>query len=446
MATMETAGLLSTLGKLRHLQDGETVVIHAGRVLTGRLKGERELADQAIVIESGAITAVAPWAGFTVPDGVTVIDASDRTVMPGMIETHVHVTGEWAHDPHGTHLEPFGEARAIRGLLDTWAVMNGGFTSIFSMGHGHPSMVSSIKALVEKEGLPGPRIYHCGWALSQTAGHGHVRDWDYELVKELKPRAKFVDGPWEVRSVVRENLGNGADFTKLYSGEGGFTAGPYIGRRLDFTAEEIQAATDESHRLGFQVSSHCMTIEHVRHAVDNGVDRVEHGPVGYDPTFIPYLLEKGATWCPTLSQLHWGLAETTKRGLSQAQVEKIKGGIIGRVRMIQEGLDAGLTIGFGTDNRMRPKAGQNAIELKIMTDNGIAPLDVIAIATSQAAKLVGLDANLGIIEPGKLADLLVVNGNPAEDITALVDHTRIEQILTSPRKVNPRAFHARAEA
>jgi imidazolonepropionase-like amidohydrolase len=379
-----------------------------------------------------------------VPDDVPVLDVSDRTVMPGMIETHCHVTGEWAHDPHGTHLEPFPESRVLRGLLDTWAVFDAGFTTLFSMGHGHPNMVAAIKSMIDNEGFPGPRVYHCGWALSQTAGHGHIREWDYEIVKHLKPRSLFADGPYALRAAVRENLGNGASFTKIYAGEGGFTASPYIARRLDFTDEEIQAITDETHRLGFQVSSHCMSIEHVKHAVDNGVDRVEHGPVGYDAEFIPLLKERGSTWCPTLSQLYWGYQEREKRKLSAAQVKRIEDGIVGRCQMIQEALDSGVIVGFGTDNRMRPKAGRNAIELQVMADNGIAALDIVSIATIDAARLVGLDEHLGSVETGKLADLIVVNGNPDENVSVLTVPANIEKMITAPRKINPAAFPRQA--
>lgn len=441
MAVSELANILGTLSKLQQMGDGDKLVIHAGRVLTGLRTGPRVLQDQAVVIDAGTITEIADWASFTAPEGVAVLDASDRTLMPGMIETHVHVTGEWAHDPHGTHLEPFGEARAIRGLLDAWAVFNAGFTSLFSMGHGHPNAVAAIKSMIDNEGLPGPRIYHCGWALSQTAGHGHVREWNYELVKQIKPRSLFADGPYALRAAVRENLGCGASFTKLYAGEGGYTASPYVARRLDFTDEEIQAITDESHRLGFQVSAHCMSLEHVKHAVNNGVDRVEHGPVGYDPAFVPLLKERGSTWCPTLSQLYWGYQEREKRKLSAAQVTRIEEGIVGRCRMIQEALDAGVTVGMGTDNRMRPKAGQNAIELRMMAENGIAPLDIVSIATSLAAKLVGLDEKLGSVETGKLADLLIVDGNPGEEISVLTDTSKIERIISAPVKINPIAMH-----
>lgn len=446
MAVSETANMLGLLNKLQQVSDGERLVIHAGRVLTGLRTGPRVLQDQAIVIDGGVIKEIADWGSYSVSEGVATLDATDRTVMPGMIETHVHVTGEWAHDPHGTHLEPFGAARALRGLLDTWAVFNAGFTSLFSMGHGHPNAVAAIKSMIDNEGLPGPRVYHCGWALSQTAGHGHIREWNYELVKQIKPRSLFADGPYALRAAVRENLGCGASFTKIYAGEGGYTASPYVARRLDFTDEEIQAITDESHRLGFQVSAHCMSLEHVKHAANNGVDRVEHGPVGYDAEFVPLLKERGSTWCPTLSQLYWGLAEREKRKLSAAMVKRIEEGIVARCRMIQEALDAGVVVGMGTDNRMRPKAGQNAIELQIMAENGIDRLDILSIATSLAAKLVGLDAHVGSVETGKLADLLVVNGNPADDIAVLTDPTKIERIISTPVKINPSAFHGQRGA
>ena len=439
MSRSALAAIQSLTDKLTPLEHDDRVVIRAGRLATGLVAGDRVLENQAVVIEEGRIVSVAPWNPDTIFPGTDVIDAGDKTVMPGLIETHCHVTGEWAHDPHGTHLEPFAETRVLRGLLDAWAVFGAGFTTLFSMGHGHPNAVAAIKTMVDKEGFPGPRIYHCGWALSQSAGHGHIREWDYEVVKQLRPRSAFADGPYALRGIVRENLGKGADFTKLYAGEGGYTASPYVSRRLDFTQEEIQAITDESHRLGFQVAAHCMTMRHVQHAVWNGVDRVEHGPVGYDAGFVPLLKERGASWCPTLSQLHWALAEQEKRGLAAPMVKKIEDAIVGRCRMIQEALDANVTIGFGTDNRMRPKAGQNAIELQIMADNGIAPLDVISIATQLAARLTRLDEHLGTVEAGKLADLIIVDGDPTTDIEVLTRPDRIVQIFKSPVRVVPAA-------
>ncbi|HET9072935.1 MAG TPA: amidohydrolase family protein, partial [Solirubrobacteraceae bacterium] len=365
-----------------------------------------------------------------------------QTVMPGLIETHLHVTGEWPHDPHGTHLEPFPESRVLRGLLDTWAVFTAGFTTMFSMGHGHPSFVSAIKQQIDREELPGPRIYHCGWALSQTAGHGNVGEWNYDLVERLRPRSAFADGPYALRALVRENVGLGADFIKLFAGEGGFTAPDYVARRLDFTDEEIRAITDEAHRMGFRVAAHCMSLAHARHAVENGVDRVEHGPVEYEPDFVPLLAEHGTSWCPTLSQLNWALLERERRRLAPAVVERIEGGIAGRCRMIQEALDRGVTVGFGTDNRMRPKAGRNGLEFTVMAEHGIAPLDAVSIGTQLAARLVGLEADLGTVEPGKLADLLVVDGDPSTDVGVLAQPERIARIITSHRRVYPQAVAA----
>lgn len=439
MTRSELGAIRQLTEKVRLLDAGTSLVIRAGTVVTGLTTGPRVLHDQAILIEDGTISALSDWDPAAVPDGVEVLDASSSTVMPGLIEAHCHVTGEWPHNPHATHIEPFPETRVLRGLLDVWAVLTAGFTTLFSMGHGHPNFVAAIKTMVDSEGLPGPRIYHCGWALSQTAGHGHVRDWNYEIVKQLKPRSAFADGPWELRAIVRENLGLGADFTKIFTGEGAYVAPDYIARRLDFTAEEIQAIADESHRLGFQVASHCMTLKHARHAVVNGVDRVEHGPVTYEAEFVPLLKEYGASWCPTLSQLNWGLLERERRGFDERTVARIEEALAARCRMIQEALDAGVTVGFGTDNRMRPKAGRNALELELMVRGGIAPLDAISIATSQAARLVGLDAHLGSVEPGKLADLIVVDGDPSKEIGILTEPGNIRQVLRSTQQVYPAA-------
>jgi len=354
-----------------------------------------------------------------------------------LIEGHCH--GHWRAstcDPHATHLEAVGDARVLRGLLDVWAVMNEGFTTVFSMGHGNPNHAAAIREAVNGEGFPGPRIYHCGWAISQTAGHGNVREWSYDLVKSLKPRSLFADGPYQLRAVVRQNLGCGADFIKIYSGEGGFTAPENISRRLDFTSEEIQAIVDEAHRQGFRVASHCMTLAHAIHAAENGVDRVEHGPVLYEPGFVHMLRDTGASWCPTVSQLWWALVERESRRLSESMVSRLERGLADRARTIVEALEAGVTVGFGTDNRMRPKAGRNALEFQLMASHGVPTLDVISIGTVLAARMVGLEPHLGTVEEGKLADLIVVDGDPEKEIAVLTQPERITRILKSYRQVH----------
>lgn len=401
--------------------------------------------DQLLVIESGRISSIESETKAALGHLPTerVIDARSGTLLPGLIETHCHVTGEWPEDPHATHLEPFPEARVIRGMVDAWAVLMGGFTTLFSMGHGHPSYVAALKTLVDDEGFPGPRIFHCGWALSQTAGHGHVREWNYDLVAALRVRSAFADGATELRAMVRENLGTGAEFIKLFAGEGGYTAPPHISRRLNFSAEELGAVTNEAHRMGFRVAAHCMTLDHVRHALENGVDRIEHGPTVYEPQFVPLLLEHGASWCPTLSQLHWGLEERDKRGFDDKMVARIERALDARCEMIAEALRQGVTVGFGTDNRMRPKAGQNGIEFRLMVERGVTPGEAVSIATRRAAVLVGLGDDLGTIESGKVADMILVDGDPLTDVATVSDPGSITRVFRSPVRVRPQPSRRR---
>jgi imidazolonepropionase-like amidohydrolase len=420
------------LGKLLSADPGERLVLRAGTLLTGLLSGARVLSDQAVLVEDGFISQVVPWREFAAPAGIEVIDASLGTVMPGLIEGHCHITGEFAHDPHMTHLEPFPETRVVRGLLDVWAVMDQGFTTLVSMGHGHPNHVAAIKTMVDREGLPGPRIYHPGWALSQSGGHGVVTGWNYEIVKILKPRSIFADGDG-VRVAVRENIGCGADFVKIYAGEGWPIASEDVLRRLDFTDEEIRMVVDEAHRQGYRVVAHTMTFPQAHHAVSNGVDRVEHGPYKYEPEFVPMLQETGAYWCPTLSHLHWFFTERDRLGLTKEVADRMEHGLVARARMVKEALEAGVTVCFGTDNRMRPKAGQNGLEFKLLVDHGIDPLDAISMATILGARAAGLENTLGSLEPGKLADVIVVEGDPLSDISVLNDSSRITRILKSYR-------------
>lgn len=402
-------------------------------------------ADQVVTVDGGRVTSIEPAATPIDLPADRVLDIPSGTLLPGMIETHCHVTGEWVSDPHATHLEPFPEARVLRGMVDAWAVLLGGFSTLFSMGHGHPNYVSALKTLIDDEHFPGPRVYHCGWALSQTAGHGHVREWNYDLVASLRVRSAFADGPTALRALVRENVGTGAEFIKLFAGEGGYTAPPHIARRLNFTPEELQAVTNEAHRMGVRVAAHCMSLDHARHAVENGVDRVEHGPIVYEPEFVPMLAEHGASWCPTLSQLHWGIEERAKRGLSAEAVARIERALDARCRMISEALDAGVTVGFGTDNRMRPKAGQNGIEFRLMTDRGISPAAALSIATRRAARLVGVDGDLGTLEVGKVADMIVVDGDPLTDVACIATPDHIQRVFRSPVRVRPAAPRVRRD-
>ncbi|HEX7002945.1 MAG TPA: amidohydrolase family protein [Trueperaceae bacterium] len=428
--------LASVQEKVRLLSAGRTA-IRASQMIADAESGE-VLRDHTLVIEGGLVREVVPSDSFEIPQDVEVMDVPSGTLLPGLIETHCHVTGEWSEDPHATHLEPFPEARVIRGMVDAWAVLTAGFTSIYSMGHGHPNYVAALKSLIDDERFPGPRIHHCGWAISQTAGHGHVREWNYELASSLKVRSTFADGEAALRAVVRENIGTGAEFIKVFAGEGGYTAPSHISRRLDFSGAELRAVTDEAHRLGYRVASHCMTLEHVRHALTNGVDRIEHGPTVYEPDFVPILQENQAAWCPTLSQLHWGLEERVKRGFDTATTRRIEAALDARCRMIVEALEAGVVVGFGTDNRMRPKAGRNGIEFRLMVERGIQPGTALALATSNAARLVGVDDQLGSIRPGMVADLIVVNGNPLQDIEAVSERENIVQVLRSPVRVRPK--------
>lgn len=418
--------------KLRLMGPGQKAVIHAGTLITGLASGNRVLRDQVVVVEDGLIAEVAPWRDFVLPDGVEVLDASGSTVMPGLIEGHFHVTGELAEDPHMTHLESFPETRVLRGLLDVWAVMEQGFTTVFSMGHGHPNHVAAIKTMVDREGLPGPRIFHPGWALSQSGGHGKVTGWNYDIVKILRPRSTFADGDG-VRVAVRENIGCGADFIKVYTGEGWPIASEEVLRRLGYTSDELQAIVDEAHRQGMLVVAHTMTLNQARHAVVNGIDRVEHGPYEYEPDFVPMLKEHGTIWCPTLSHLHWFAAEREHLKLTPQIVARMENGLVARARMLKEAIEAGVPVCFGTDNRMRPKAGQNGLEFELMVRQGVDPLDAISMATLWGAGAWGLDGLLGSVERGKLADLIVVDGDPLADIAILNDPGRITRVLKSFR-------------
>ena len=373
--------------------------------------------DATVVIEGDTIVAAGSDQGASQDSAsARVIDARGKTILPGLIEAHIHMG--WAHTS-GMWAELVSQgvtmhvSRAIRNGL---YALSQGITTVREAG-SKQGMSIDLRTAIESGIIAGPRIVACGLPIAITGGHG------YHYARE-------ADGPDEVRKAAREQLKAGADFIKLM-GNGGFT----LAHGDDVTTEqltraEMAAAVEEAHKAGRRVAVHASGTA-VGNAIASGVDSVEHAYF-LDPGDAREMAERGMFLVPTLLSLHTLAHYSAKWGRSEAPGRNAARILKQHERSFQVALEAGVRVATGTD-WVLDVAG----EVEIMVQYGLTPMQAIMAATATAAEVVGLGARAGTIVPGKLADLIVVDGNPLNSIGEL---RRVELVIKNGVVYEPRAL------
>jgi imidazolonepropionase-like amidohydrolase len=398
--------------------DGGRTVLRGGTVLDG-VGGVHRDAD--IVIEGSRIASVGP-AG-AVPGGARVLDAAGLTVLPGLIDAHIHFMGKMTTHESLAHLYPSPNLKMLRSAFQLYETLASGVTTVRALGHGVPEHTYALRAARAEGLIRGPRIQTSGWALSQSRGHGDVPGLPYEWVERNRPRAAFADGELECRRLVRRNFGEGADVIKVYSSDN--RTG-----RPDFTLDELTAIVDEAHRRGRPVATHAKTYEGVRNALLAGIDTIEHGTSEVHADLLDMMAERGAYLVPTLATVHRLAVEGHEWAASEATIERCKRELEGRQRVVEEAAKRGVQIVTGSDAAARGGYGLlSTRELALLVDSGLSTKQALAAATSVAARALRLDDHIGVVAPGKAADLLVVDGDPLTEIGLLQDRTRLRLIL-----------------
>ncbi len=381
-----------------------------------------------VEIDQGRVVGIG---GGPTPADANVIEGHGAYLIPGLIDAHVHFTGDTSKDPFRRYIQPRDTARAIRAAHDAAAILGAGFTTVRVLGHAHPDIVYGLRDSIEAGWTPGPRILTSGWALSQTGGHGNLRAWPYDLVEQRKPRSTFVDGEVEIRKVIRRNFGEGADLVKVFVSEGRIESPRKFRNKLNFTQQELEVMVDEAHRRGAKVSAHATTREAVRAAVLAGIDTIEHGARASDPELADLMAERGAFLIPTLSVAHNTLATKEERGLSAEVIDRLQREAEGAATFLREALAAGVRVVCGTDSSTRPASGRNAIEIELLSKAGCTIRQALDAATTQAAAAIGLEGEVGTVAPGALADLLLLDDDPTIHLDVLRDPGRL-RVLRSP--------------
>ncbi len=410
------------------------LLLVAGRLWDGTGTGARRNA--ALLVRDGRVERVAPaseLADWTGPR----LDVAGATVMPGLMDLHVHLVSVvdpdepnaiWAEVGARTQLLTLHAAKNARLMLEA------GFTTVRDLaGPINPLNleVLALRRAIAIGLVPGPRIFVAGW-VGQTGGHSDLP------LPDAWPRNEsvYADGPWAVRRLVRAEIRLGVDLFKT-SASGGAAGHKEELWWRNYTAEELAALVDEAHAVGKRVAVHSHTAEATKRALRAGVDTIEHG-TELDEECLALFLETGAFMVPTISIR--SERARTGRAAGQAPAEVVRK--YQRVAAIgdqwfRRASEAGVRMALGTDTyrSLRDYWGKNAYELELMVERGLSPEQALLTATRNAAEALGAGDRLGTLEPGKLADLLVVAGEPDRDVRVLQDPARILVVMREGRIV-----------
>jgi imidazolonepropionase-like amidohydrolase len=373
--------------------------------------------NQSIIIEGTRIARVED--GFVDPADVsgevTVIDLSDKFVLPGLMDMHVHLLGELGPNSRMDALHVTTSMQALKGALHAKRTLNAGFTTVRDLG-GNPEAIYALRDAINNGIVPGPRIFAAGSSLAATGGHGDVDGVKAELLTLWTPET-ICDGPYDCRRATRYAVKFGADWIKI-TATGGVLSDTATGTDQQMTDDELTEIMDTAHGLGVRVAAHAHGTDGINAALRAGVDSIDHGSF-LDRESIRLFRQTGAYLVPTLSpsykvpSLMAGnpfFTEAIKaKALAAAAASKANFG---------SAYEAGVKIAFGTDTGVT-KHGENADEFGMMVENGMTEMDAIRSATVVAAELLEMSDKLGTIEPGKMADIIAVDGSPLDDITVL---------------------------
>jgi imidazolonepropionase-like amidohydrolase len=386
-----------------------------GAVRCGKLLDVRAghmLSDQVVVFDdAGNITALGPAVSTKLPAGVSAIDLSSATCLPGLIDVHTHIT----FDPSANGYAGLGISvprEAITGAKNARLTVRAGFTTIRNVGASDYTDVAVRDGINDGE-IEGPRMLVSGPPLSITGGHCDNNLLPFEYHNKADGVA---DGPWAAREKVREVIKYGADVIKVCASGGVLSKGDQPGT-AQYSFEELQAIATEAHKLGRKVAAHAHGTQSIKDAINAGIDSIEHSSL-IDDEGISLAKQHGTYLDFDIYNDDFILQEGAKAGMLPESIEKEKK--IGRLQRenFRHAWQSGTKMAFATDAGVYPH-GDNAKQFAKMVEWGMKPIDAIQAATISAADLLGWSSKVGVIETGHYADIIAVNGDPLTDVRIL---------------------------
>ncbi len=393
----------------------QTTVIQAGHVLA--VPGDAMRGATSITIENGRIIALTD--GYAAPAGAHVIDLKDSYVLPGLIDSHVHL----ASDAGGVaaqleEVTKSAAAMAYQAADNARKTLMAGFTTVRNLGDGEDGVVLALRDAINAGIATGPRILDAGTSLSVTAGHMDGRlGYRDDLHDAISHSAHLCDGVESCRRAVRMQVGRGADVIKIAT-TGGVNSRVGAGINQQMFEDEARAIGATTHLAKKKLAVHAHGADGIKLALEAGADSIEHGTL-LDEETIKLFLKTGAYLVPTLSTVNGYLERLAKD--PHAYAPEVRAKIDWRIKItgenIRKAFPRGVKIAYGTDAGVS-KHGRNGDEFELLVKHGMTPVAAIKAATVNAADLLGLD-DIGTLAPGKRADIIAVKGDPLADVMVL---------------------------
>jgi imidazolonepropionase-like amidohydrolase len=408
------------------MSEPDDVALVGGRVIDGN--GGPPLEDACVLLRGRDILAVGRRASTGIPDGAWVVNVEGKTVLPGLIDGHVHLrsyAGTERSDFYMWSQATFMEEQVLHTAHNARRALEAGVTTVRDAAGARLEV--AVKHATDQQLLDGARVVVAGF-VGMTGGHGDL------FTPPAIDRRPFptADGSDECRKLVRAYARDGVDWIKICTSGGVLSIGDESDWR-NYTLDEVRTIVDEAHALGKRVAAHAHTRAGVRQALDGGVDSIEHGSA-LDADLIQMMLEQGTWLCPTLAvseQIHDVGAQ---RGLPAGALRKNELVRTARQDSARAAAAAGVRMFMGTDTSSVLPFGRHAWELELLvTLLDVSPMRALQMATRDAAEALGLSGQCGVVEAGRRADLLVVDGDPLSDIRLLQQAECIEAVFRDGR-------------
>jgi imidazolonepropionase-like amidohydrolase len=384
-----------------------------------------------ILIEGERITALGRQDQVTIPRDATVVDAMGGSILPGLIDSHVHFLLEYPDIMRGLVTQP--SLRLLQAIPRMRATMEAGITTVRDAG-GSPA---GLKIAVERGIVAGPRMQIAVSMITQTGGHGDgfypcCVDLGFFGMRFYDVPNGVADGVDEVRKVAREILRAGADWIKLAT-TGGVLSTSDAPTSSQLTVEEIATAVYEAAAQEKRCMAHAQGSQGIKNALLGGVASIEHG-VYLNDELIDLMLEKDTYLVPTLVAPLAVLEFAREHPdiLPPMMAAKAKGVIEAHQKSFRRAVEAGVKVAMGTDSGVG-RHGENGRELQLMVENGMTPMQAVVASTANAAQLLHLDGMVGTLEEGKVADVIVVDGEVSSDIRRIADPANVKLVLKGGR-------------
>jgi imidazolonepropionase-like amidohydrolase len=391
----------------------QTTFIQAGRVLVDPASGKVDTA-KTLVVQNGKVVRIAD--GYIAEGGGKVVDLKTAFVLPGFIDSHVHITGQQNPNSRLEEVTQSSAEQALVGARYAKKTLLAGFTTVADLGADDDAIFALRRAIALGD-VAGPRIVASGGAISVHGGHGDVNGFREDVMHVLRPDS-VCSGAADCARAVREQVWKGADVIKI-TATGGVLSNTAAGLAQQFSEDELKSIVESAHRMGRRVTAHAHGGDGIVSFLKAGGDSIEHGTY-LDAEGMALMKKNGAYLVPTLmaGDFVYRVASGPNNFLTPAQSAKALEAGPKMLDMARRAHAAGVKIAFGTDTGVSAH-GDNAGEFALLVKAGMTPLEAIQAATVNAADHLQLSAVAGSLTPGHAADIVAVDGDPTKDVAVL---------------------------